>query len=109
MAKEKLVPIEDVAGVLRVAELTLCRWIIDGRLILRVGKDRAGVKKIFITEDSIREAYKVKCIHCGKTFKARGPKRARYCSIRCRNAYQFHQRKLGLLPRKTRGRWRRPF
>ena len=108
MPTDQFIPIEEAVDKLQIALLTMYRWIVDGRLILQVRKDPQDNQKLFVSEESIRSAYKVKCIHCGKTFRARGPKRARYCSVKCRNAYQFQQRKLGILPVKRRRRRRRP-
>ncbi len=87
----KYVPLKDVPGKLQIALLTLYRWMVDGRLIIKTGLDGQGRQRVFVTAESIRNAYKVKCIHCGNTFLARGPKRARYCSIKCRNAYTFQE------------------
>mgnify|MGYP001570865770 CR=1 FL=1 len=65
MVKEKFVPIEEVPDLLKIAPLTMYRWLVDGRLIVSLGQDETGRQKVFVTESSIRNAYKVKCIHCG--------------------------------------------
>lgn len=99
--KRRLVTFAEAAHLLGVSCTTVVRWVEVGKLSTVRRKIEVVKEMSMIPVSSLRDAFKVRCLNCGIAFTARRPRKAAYCSTKCRNADSYLRRKaMGKYQRK---------
>ncbi len=102
MSEKGYLQIKDAARWLGVTVSTIHAWIRRGHI--REVERPATITVRCIPVGDLKKAFHVKCKQCGKTFKAKHPLKAAFCSVDHRNAW-FREKALADAPRR---RVRRP-
>jgi len=103
MAKKQFITTTEAVRKLKVQPVTIKAWVKCGRLkgiIKRKNKRESAL----VDKASLNDAFKVKCLWCGKTFKAKHPEQAKYCCRVHKDAFIYSQKKKGAWAYK---KWRR--
>jgi hypothetical protein len=81
----EFLPIADAAEWLGVTISTIHAWIRRGH-VREVGRP-VTINVRCVPMEDLKKAFLVKCKLCGKTFKAKHPLKAAFCSVDHRNAW----------------------
>ena len=92
---------KEAAKRLGVAIATVRSWVRCGRLkgVVRQWKEVVLREEARVVASSMTNAFEVRCVYCGKTFKAAHPKRAKFCSGKHKDRY-FNEKKQARLRKK---------
>ncbi|MBM3748823.1 MAG: helix-turn-helix domain-containing protein [Acidobacteria bacterium] len=105
MSKKEYLPIKEAAQWLGVTISTIHAWIRRGHI--REVERPVTISVRCVPVCDLKKAFLVNCKLCGKTFKAKHPLKAAFCSVDHRNAW-FREKALADMPRgRVRPRRRR--
>jgi hypothetical protein len=86
MKNQKLYTLPAAIKKLDIDQHTLMTWImLDFIEVVTIPDEKTGRHYPHISEHSIKKAFDASCVICNKTFKAKYPLNAMYCSQKCRN------------------------
>ena len=87
-APAKYMTSEEAGRLLNVSCATIRSWVKAGLLPGMTKRDAGGRVQFFVPHSKrLHKAFVVKCLYCGRKFKARRPQTARYCCLR--HKYRF--------------------
>lgn len=93
MARKGYVSARKAAQMLGVDHKTIKSWVKRGRIPGEVRRVKTVREFIVIPKESLKTAFEVKCRWCGKTFTAKHPGQARYCSRKHKDLYLYNLKK----------------
>ena len=78
--KIEWIPAMAAAKLLKVHYNTIRQWMKAGRVEYKIGKYK-NVQMALILKSSLKTAFCVKCVICGKVVQSRRPEKTRFCCI----------------------------
>ncbi len=88
---EKYVSIKKAADIVGVTPESIRLWI--RRELLPAKKVRVVVYNSMVLKSALKTARTVTCRYCGKPFQAKRPQKARFCTAKHRDLWNYQLRK----------------
>ena len=88
---ERYVSIKKAADIVGVTPESIRLWIRRG--LLPAKKVRVVMMHSMVLKSALGSARTVQCQYCGKAFQARRPQKARFCTAKHRDLWNYQKRK----------------
>lgn len=90
----KYISIKKAAGVVGVTPESIRLWIRRG--LLPAKKFKVVQMHSMVLKSALDSVRTVKCLHCGKSFQAKRPQKARFCTAKHRDLWNYQNRRAEL-------------